>query len=61
MRCAVCDTLLTDYETKRKHPKTGEYLDTCSRCLSSIQEIVDIGYVETYEYEGEKHEEADEN
>jgi len=34
MRCVICDVLLTDFEATRKHAETGEYLDTCSKCLS---------------------------
>jgi hypothetical protein len=28
--------MLSDYEATLKHGETGEYLDTCSSCLSEI-------------------------
>ena len=28
--------MLSDYEATLKHGETGEYLDTCSGCLSEI-------------------------
>jgi hypothetical protein len=34
MRCVICDVLLSDFEATRKHADTGEYLDTCNKCLS---------------------------
>ena len=34
MRCVICDVLLSDFEATRKHADTGEYLDTCSKCMS---------------------------
>jgi hypothetical protein len=40
MRCVVCNEVLSDYEATRKHAETGEYLDTCSECLSVINEQV---------------------
>ena len=40
MRCQVCDSVLNDYETTRKDPISGEYLDTCSDCLRSIREAL---------------------
>jgi hypothetical protein len=44
MHCLSCDALLNTYEVKRKHKVTGEYLDLCSRCLKSIEEVVHIDY-----------------
>lgn len=34
MRCVICDVLLSDFEATRKHADTGEYLDTCCKCMS---------------------------
>lgn len=34
MRCVICDVLLSDFEATRKHADTGDYLDTCNKCLS---------------------------
>jgi len=36
MRCVCCNKMLSDYEATLKHGETGEYLDTCSSCLSEI-------------------------
>ena len=44
MRCRACDKMLNTYELKRKHKVTGEYLDLCSNCLKSIEEVQHIEY-----------------
>lgn len=36
MRCLSCNVSLTDYESTRKSAVTGEYLDLCNSCFSSI-------------------------
>lgn len=33
MRCQCCNINLSDYESRLKHPDTGEYLDICLKCL----------------------------
>lgn len=33
MRCYCCDTKLNDYEATLRSANTGEFLDTCSKCL----------------------------
>jgi len=43
-RCVACDKILNNYELKRKHSVTGEYLDLCNQCLRSIEEVVHIEY-----------------
>ncbi len=40
MRCLACDCELTDYESTRKDPLTGQYSDLCSGCILSVQDIV---------------------
>ena len=60
MHCLACDAMLTEYETKRKHKVTGEYLDLCSKCLSSVQEVVKIDYTGE-QIEEEQHNERDED
>lgn len=37
MRCRSCDEALTDYETTRKSLFTGEYINFCNDCFSSIK------------------------
>lgn len=36
MRCCCCNKNLSDKESTMKHPITGEYLDTCRKCLQDI-------------------------
>ena len=40
MRCKICDAILSDYETTRKDPVSGEYLDTCGECLPVVREAL---------------------
>lgn len=42
MKCVCCNKVLSDYEATLKHGETGEYLDTCSECLSEIQSLVPL-------------------
>ena len=42
MHCVCCNKVLSDYEATLKHSETGEYLDTCTDCLSEIQSIVPL-------------------
>lgn len=43
MRCLSCNAILSDREATRKGSFTGEFLDMCSDCLSTIP---DLEYVE---------------
>ena len=36
MRCTCCDRLLNDFESTRKSKTTGDYLDMCNGCISSV-------------------------
>jgi len=38
MRCIACDKELSDFEATRKSSMTGEFLDLCNTCYSSIQD-----------------------
>lgn len=42
MRCTICNTLLTQYETSRRynsgHELEGTFVDLCGSCLVSITE-----------------------
>lgn len=40
MRCIACNRVLTDYEATRKAVVTGEYLDMCNHCFSTIEDDV---------------------
>ena len=39
MRCYSCDCELSDYEATRKSKVTNEYIDLCSDCFSTVQDI----------------------
>jgi hypothetical protein len=38
MRCKACDKALSDFESTRKYPESGEYVDLCNECYATIQE-----------------------
>lgn len=40
MRCLSCDEALTDSESVRKSSNTGEFLDLCNACFSTISEDI---------------------
>ena len=46
MKCICCNKVLSDYEATLKHGETGEYLDTCSECLSEIQALVPLSTID---------------
>jgi hypothetical protein len=51
MRCQCCDKNLNDFESTRKHATTGEYLDMCNKCYSTVSD--DLLSVERYDlYDG---------
>lgn len=35
-RCDCCNKVLDDYETTLRHAVTGEFLNTCSKCLKGL-------------------------
>ena len=39
MKCASCDNMLSDREASRKGIFSGEYLDLCDRCISTIPDL----------------------
>lgn len=40
MKCTACDRLLTTQEATRKFKGSGEYVDLCNKCLSTIDDQV---------------------
>lgn len=36
IRCSVCNRALNDFESTLKHAITGEYMDTCIKCLDGL-------------------------
>lgn len=44
MRCSCCNKALSDRESTRKGVNTGDYLDMCDNCFSTVSD--DFPYVE---------------
>lgn len=42
MRCVACNCVLTDFEATRKGVNTGEYIDMCNKCYSTIANDIDV-------------------
>lgn len=40
MRCQSCDKILNDYESTRKSTVTGDYIDLCNHCYSTIKDQI---------------------
>jgi hypothetical protein len=40
MRCASCDSILSDFEATRKGAFSGQYLDMCNSCFATINDQV---------------------
>lgn len=40
MKCSCCDVILTTAESVRKFKSSGEYVDMCNKCLSTISDDV---------------------
>lgn len=36
MRCYACNRNLSDYESTLRSATTGEFLDTCNKCLKDL-------------------------
>ena len=36
MRCLCCNKNLNDWESTLRHAETGEFLDTCRKCLVGL-------------------------
>lgn len=61
MRCLSCDKNLTDFEATRKSAFTGEYIDLCNHCFSSVSEDLhtieraDLAHEDDYEDDNDSH------
>lgn len=42
MRCQACNVILTTQEATRKFKESGDFVDLCNKCLSTIDE--DVNY-----------------
>lgn len=40
MRCLSCNKILNDYESTRKSTVTGDYIDLCNHCYSTIKDQI---------------------
>lgn len=56
MRCVCCNRNLNDYESTLRKAETGEFLDTCLKCLEGLG-ITTIGRKEfsPYDYVEEEY------
>jgi len=59
MRCQCCDKNLNDYESTRKSVSTGEYLDMCNKCYSTVSDDL-LSEVRYDLYDGNEDEEYEE-
>ena len=51
MRCQDCNTNLTDAESTRKDPRTGDYMDICDQCLGYLYEDLGDDFLSDYDLE----------
>ena len=42
MRCSCCNVILTPAESVRRFKSSGEFVDMCNKCLSTISDDVDV-------------------
>jgi hypothetical protein len=42
MKCSCCDVILSTRESVRKFKTSGDYVDMCDKCLSTISEDVAV-------------------
>ena len=56
MRCQCCDKNLNDYESTRKSVSSGEYLDMCNKCYSTISDDL-LSEVRYDLYDGDEEDE----
>lgn len=40
MRCLSCNAALTDFEATRKYASTGQFVDLCNHCFSSVSDQI---------------------
>jgi hypothetical protein len=60
MRCYCCDKILSDFESTRKSVSTGDYLDMCNKCYSTIKD--ELHSEERYDlFDGDEDELEDNN
>jgi hypothetical protein len=59
MRCHCCDKNLNDYESTRKSVSTGDYLDMCNKCYSTVSDDL-LSEVRYDLYDGNEDDEYEE-
>jgi len=40
MRCLSCNAAMTDFEATRKGVNTGQYIDLCNHCFSTVSDDI---------------------
>lgn len=40
MRCLACNCQLTDAESTRKYATSGQFVDLCDRCFSTVEDDI---------------------
>lgn len=60
MRCYCCDKNLNDFESTRKSVSSGEYLDMCNKCYSTVSDdlLSEVRY-DLYDGNEDENEEGD--
>jgi hypothetical protein len=56
MRCQACNVVLTPQESTRKFAISGDYVDLCNKCLSTIDDVdtLDSEYLDDEEGESDE-------
>lgn len=54
MRCYCCNKILSNQEATRKFKTSGEFVDMCNKCLTTVDE--DVQYTDGYCEEDDKYE-----
>lgn len=56
MKCSCCDVILTTQEATRKFKDSGDFVDMCNKCLSTIDDVVSYTEGNTDNEDGEDDE-----
>ena len=54
MRCSACNVILSTSESVRRFKNSGDFVDLCNKCLSTISDDVET-------VDGEAHDEESED
>lgn len=65
MRCLSCNVILSDKEATRKYASTGEFVDLCDHCFSTVDDQILVvdgtgdDEPDMYDFSGEEFPEED--